>query len=73
MTTICKHIHLVRRYITFQDENYAGQCSEDGKYDSETLSTHQDEKKFAEKSAEIDFLKDCLNKASNNDCEMRKT
>lgn len=68
-TTICKHIHLVCRYSTCQDENYAGQWSEDGTYYSETQSTHQDEKNFAEKSAEIDFLKDCLKKASNNDRE----
>lgn len=68
-TTICKHIHLVCRYSTCQDDNYAGQWSEDGTYYSETQSTNQDEKNFAEKSAEIDFLKDCLKKASNNDRE----
>jgi len=31
-TTICKHIHLVCRCSTCQDENYAGQWSEDGTY-----------------------------------------
>ena len=69
-TTICKHIHLVSRSSPFQDENYARQWFEDGADYSETLSTHQDLKKnFAEKTAEVNFLKDCLKKAANNDRE----
>ena len=52
-----------------QDENYAEQWTEDGTFFSETQSTHQDKENFAEKTAEINFLKDCLKKASDNDRE----
>jgi len=65
-TTICKHIHLVCRCSTSnsQDENCARQWSEDG-----TQRNHEDKKKFAERNAEINFLKVCLKNAANNDRE----
>lgn len=71
-TTICKHIHLVCRSSTSQDENYARQWSEDGTDSSETQRTDQNKKNLAEKTAEINFLKDCLKKAPNNDRETER-
>ncbi len=65
-TTICKHIHLVCRSSTYQD---AEQWSENGIDDSETQCGYQDNKNFAQKTAEMDFLKDCLKKASSNGSE----
>lgn len=76
-TTICKHIHLVHRCSISpgeQSENHAQQWCEEGTDEGETTGkTHraqQGKEHIAEKFAEMEFLKECLKNAPNNDGEM---